>query len=209
MITCKDFWNHRSQGYDEMVGPQYEEAYNKTTALTLKYLKPEDRVLEFACGTGIVTLQVAPHVSHIRAIDISDQMVEKAQAKAAAQGTANVDISQLDLFDPSLEPGSFDAVMGFNVLCYLDNFDQVMKRIQSLLKPGGVFLTATDCLGQFPTKIGLKKFWKSHTGSMPYVAFFTMKSLERKIANAGFTVLETQNLFPAPPNLYVAAKWEK
>ena len=33
-----------------------------------------------------------------------------------------------------------------------------------------------------------------------------MKELERRIADAGFTVLERENLFPAPPNLFVAAQ---
>ena len=43
---------------------------------------------------------------------------------------------------------------------------------------------------------------------MPYVAFYTMKGLERTIAQNGCTVLDQENLFPAPPNLFVAAKKE-
>lgn len=206
MITCKDFWNQRSLIYDDQVGPLYQAAYDKTVANTLKYLKPGDRVLEFACGTGIVTLQVAPHVAHVRAIDISDQMVCQAREKAEAQGISNVEVSQLDLFDPSLEPGSFDAVLAFNVLCYVDDLNAVLARIRALLKPGGVFLSATDCLAGKITKVGIKKFIKSHTGSMPYVAFFTQGSLARKVEQAGFILLESENLFPAPPNLFIAAK---
>ena len=118
----------------------------------------------------------------------------------------NVEISQTDLFDPCLEPGSFDAVTAFNVLCYVDNPQEVLARIRSLLKPGGIFLSATDCLGEKLTKVGIKKFWKSHTGSMPYVAFYSMKKMEQVIAAGGFTVLERENLFPAPPNLFVAAR---
>ena len=41
---------------------------------------------------------------------------------------------------------------------------------------------------------------------MPYVAFDSRKKLEGEIARAGFAVLERENLFPAPPNLFVAAK---
>ena len=75
MITERDFWNHRSHNYDEQIGPLYERAYQLTAERTLAYLKPEDRVLDFACGTGIVTLEEAPHVKCVRAIDISDEMV--------------------------------------------------------------------------------------------------------------------------------------
>ena len=194
----------RSQHYDDQIGPQYAAAYDKTVSKALKYLQPQDRVLEFACGTGITTFQIAPHVSWVRAIDISDGMVEKAQARLA--GLSNVELSQTDLFDPCLEEGSFDAVTAFNVLLYVEDRPRVLARIRALLKPEGMFLSAGDCLGEGITKVGIKKFWKSHTGSMPYVAFDTKKKLEEDIAAAGFTVLERENLYPAPPNLFVAAR---
>ena len=94
----------------------------------------------------------------------------------------------------------------FNVLLYLPDLPAALARIQELLKPGGVFLSATDCLGARPSVMGLKKLVKSRTGSMPYVAFLTRRGLERRIARSGFTVLERENLFPNPPNLFVAAR---
>lgn len=204
MVTPKEFWNMRAAGYDQSSGDTYAQAYDKTVANTLKYLKPADRVLEFACGTGITTAAIAPRVAAVRAIDISPNMVEQAKAKLA--GLGNVELSNTDLFDPCLEEGSFDVVTAFNVLLYVDNREQVLERIRALLKPGGMFLSATDCLGEKITKEGIRKFWKSRTGSMPYVAFDSMKGLERAIAAAGFAVLERENLFPAPPNLFVAAR---
>lgn len=206
MVTPREFWNLRSANYDQGSGEEYAAAYDKTVANTLKYLNKDFRVLEFACGTGITTVAIAPHVSFVRAIDISDEMVAKAREKLDRLGLANVELSQTDLFDPCLEEGSFDAVTAFNVLLYVENRGEVLARIRSLLRPGGIFCSATDCLGEKITRVGLKKFWKSHTGSMPYVAFDTMKKLEEEIARAGFTVLERENLFPAPPNLFVAAK---
>lgn len=206
MITPRDFWNKRSELYDQQVGTLYQKAYEDTAALTLKYLKPQDRVLEFACGTGIVTADLAPHVAQIRAIDISDEMVRRAGEKFGALGLTNIELSQTDLFDPCLEEGSFDAVVACNVLLYVDNFPQVMARIHALLRPGGYFLSATDCLGGSLSSAAIKKFWKSRTGTMPYVAFFSPKALPKKIAAGGFEVLETGILFPAPPNLFVAAR---
>lgn len=206
MVSCKDFWNQRSRSYDAQVGALYETAYEKTVSHTLPYLKPTHRVLDFACGTGLVTLQLAPHVAQVRAIDISNEMVQKLQDKLAVQGVSNVFASQTDLFDPSLEPGSFDVVLAFNVLCYVEPGLDVLRRIHSLLRPGGWFLSATDCLGDRPTLVGLKKLWKSRTGAMPYVAFYSVKGLKRRIEGTGFTLSLAENLFPAPPNLYVAAQ---
>ena len=206
MITPREFWNMRSLHYDEGSGEQYAQAYARTVELSLRYLKPSDRVLEFACGTGLTTAAIAPHVSRVRAIDISDGMVEKARARLA--DVPNVELSQTDLFDPCLEAGSFDGVTAFNVLLYVEDRPRVLARIRELLKPEGVFLSATDCLGEGITRVGIRKFWKSHTGSMPYVAFDSRKKLERDIAAAGFMVLERENLYPAPPNLFLAARKE-
>lgn len=206
MVTPREFWNMRSATYDQGSGEEYAAAYDKTVANTLKYLDGDDRVLEFACGTGITTVAIAPHVAFVRAIDISDEMVGKAREKIQTLGLSNVELSQTDLFDTCLEEGSFDAVTAFNVLLYVENRGEVLARIRSLLKPGGIFLSATDCLGEGITRVGIQKFWKSHTGSMPYVAFDSRKKLEWEIARAGFAVLERENLFPAPPNLFVAAK---
>ena len=206
MITPREFWNMRSGTYDQQTGEAYARAYEQTAANTLKYLNERSRVLEFACGTGITTTAIAPHVASVRAIDISDQMVSKARAKIEALGLSNVELSQTDLFDPGLEAESFDGVTAFNVLLYVENRGEVLERIRSLLKPGGMFFSATDCLGEGLTREGIRKFWKSHTGSMPYVSFDTRRKLEEEIARAGFTVLERENLFPAPPNFFVAAQ---
>lgn len=200
----QEFWNMRAQSYDQTSGMIYAETYDQTAKRSLKYLKPSDRVLEFACGTGLITLQLAPHVAHIRGIDISSSMVDIAREKA--RDMSNVEITNTDLFDPCLEPGSFDGVCAYNVLLYLPDLPAALARIRELLKPGGVFLSATDCLGSRPSVMGLKKLVKSRTGKMPYTSFFTQRGLEEKIARSGFTVLERENLFPNPPNLFVAAR---
>ena len=206
MPTVSEFWDGRAQNYDAQVGTHYAEAYEKTAACFKKYLKPTDTVLDFACGTGIVTFAVAPSVQSVRAIDVSGEMVRRAQEKVKAQGVENVTVTQTDLFDGCLAEGSFNAVLACNVLLYLENRAEVLTRIHELLRPEGVFLSATDCLGERLTREGVRKWWRSHTGKMPYVSFDRMHTLEASIAAAGFEVLETENLFPAPPNLFVAAR---
>ena len=205
-IAPREFWNRRSQHYDGQSGAAYADAYRKTAECIRPYLTPNDRVLDFACGTGLVTLPVAQMAAEVCAIDISDEMVRHLKEKIAEQGVGNVSVSCMDLFDDSLRPDSFDAVVACNVLLYLENRAEVLTRIHELLRPKGVFLSATDCLGERLTREGVRKWWRSHTGKMPYVSFDRMHTLEASIAAAGFEGLETENLFPAPPNLFVAAR---
>ncbi|MBN1538176.1 MAG: class I SAM-dependent methyltransferase [Anaerolineales bacterium] len=39
-------------------------------------MKPEYSVLDFGCGTGIITIELAQYVKSILAIDISKNMIE-------------------------------------------------------------------------------------------------------------------------------------
>ena len=206
MITERDFWNHRSQNYDEQIGPQYERAYQLTAERTLAYLKPEDRVLDFACGTGIVTLSLAQYVKELRGIDISDEMIRRAQGKAAAQGIANVLLTQTDLFDAALAPASFDAVLACNVLLYVEQRAEVLARVRELLKADGKLLVVSDCLGEGFTRERVRKWFEYHTGKRPFVAFDTRRTLEADILRTGFEIMEQEDLFPAPPNRFIAAR---
>ncbi len=208
MPEAREFWDRRAAGYDGQAGLYYAEAYRRTADCFRRYLYPTDAVLDFACGTGIVTLDIAPSVRTVQGIDISGEMVRRAQAKACTRGAANVTIVQMDLFDERLTPESFDAVLACNVLLYLEDRAAVLARLHGLLKSGGRFLSVTDCLGEGLTRERVRKWVEYRTGKRPYVAFDTMHSLESAVAAAGFAVLERENLFPAPPNLFLAAKKE-
>ena len=207
-IAPREFWNRRSQHYDEQSGAAYADAYRKTAERIRPYLTPNDRVLDFACGTGLVTLPVAQMAAEVCAIDISDEMVRHLKEKIAEQGVGNVSASCMDLFDESLRPGSFDAVVACNVLLYIKDRTAALARIRALLKPQGMLLLVSDCLGEGITRERMTKWFEYKTGKRPYVSFDTMRSLEREVANAGFSVLARENLFPAPPNLFLAARKE-
>ena len=89
-IAPREFWNRRSQHYDGQSGAAYADAYRKTAERIRPYLTPNDRVLDFACGTGLVTLPVAQMAAEVCAIDISDEMVRHLKEKIAEQGVGNV-----------------------------------------------------------------------------------------------------------------------
>ena len=191
MPTVSEFWDGRAQNYDAQVGASYAKAYEMTADRFKQYLKPTDTVLDFACGTGIVTLAVAPAVKSVRAIDVSGEMVRRAQEKIEAQGMENVTVTQTDLFDTCLAEESFDAVLACNVLLYIKDRAAALARIRALLKPQGMLLLVSDCLGEGITRERMTKWFEYKTGKRPYVS-----------------VLARENLFPAPPNLFLAARKE-
>lgn len=200
------FWDRMAAGYDRQAVVKYEKAYADTVALTRRYLKPTDAVLDFACGTGLVTVQLADKAASIRAIDISPGMIEQARAKCAVQGVRNVSLSVATLFDDSLAEESFDAVLAFNIFHILTDTPKYCARIRHLLKPGGLFLSVTDCLKEtgFAALALYKAFMLLRV--IPHVNILSQRDLTDMVEDAGFTIFDAQNLFEKTPNLYIAAK---
>ena len=200
------FWDKRSKVFDEQVLSVYENAYKKTIKRSIPFLKPEDTTLEIGCGTGNATIPLSQYVKKITAIDISEEMMLKAAEKAKEEGRENITFRQKDLLELDIEPESYDVVAAYNVLLYMKNQEKVLEKIYDILKPGGVFLSATDCLGRNLSKESVRKFWKSKLHLMPYVSFDTPVGLMRKIQRKGFLVIEIVNLHRNPPNIFIVAQ---
>ena len=200
------FWDKRSKVFDEQVLSKYENAYKKTIKRSIPFLNAEDTMLEIGCGTGIATITLADYVKKITAIDISEEMMLQAAEKAKEKGKENITFQQKDLMELCAEPESYDVVAAYNVLLYMKNQDKVLEKIYEILNPGGIFLSATDCLGRNLSKDSVRKFWKSKLHLMPYVSFDTPVGLMRKIQRKGFLVIEIVNLHKNPPNIFIVAQ---
>jgi len=166
-----------------------EAAYQKKLQVTREYFQPDMEVLEFGCGTGSTAITHAPYVNHIQAIDISSKMIEIAQGKADAKNVKNVTFEQSTIDEFSVSDQTFDAVLGLSILHLLDNKEEVIAKVHKMLKPGGIFVTSTACIGdtmmrclKFIVPIG-KIF-----GLMPQVMVFTTKELEDSLTDTGFQI---------------------
>ncbi len=146
MAQSAKFWDRIAKRYAKMSIPD-EAAYRKKLQITQSYLRPDMEVLEFGCGTGSTAIAHAPYVKHILAIDFSTKMIEIAQARADAAKVRNVTFQQGAIESLNSPERSFDVVMGHSVLHLVEDRDAVFARVHDLLKPGGVFIASTACLG--------------------------------------------------------------
>ncbi len=206
MKKLTKFWDRIASGYDNSVNSVYAEAYKNTIELSKEYLGSDDLVLDYACGTGITTVELAGHVSEIKAIDLSGGMISIAKTKANEKGIKNVEFSTDDIFSGKFSECSFDAVTAFNVLYFIRDLDGLLGRIHDLLKPGGVFLSVTDCIGEKATLKTAIEVFLSRLGVFPYLNPLSTSDLLESVENAGFKIILEKNLFESPPNYYIAAE---
>ena len=190
MAGSHKFWDRIAERYAKKpVGD--EAAYQKKLALTREYFRPDMELLEIGCGTGSTAIAHAPHVGHIRATDISEKMIEIAKARADAANVRNVTFESCAVEHLDVPSQSVDAVLALSLLHLLEDKDVVIANIYDMLRPGGVFVSNTVCLGdnmKWFRFIGPLGHW---LGVFPLVRIFSRRDLEESLASAGFSIEHT------------------
>lgn len=99
------------------------------------------RVVDLGCGTGQTTLELASRVApdgEVLGVDIADEMLAHARARAAGLGITNVDFIHADVQVHNLGQGRFDAAYSrFGVMFFADPV-AAFANIHKALRPGGL-----------------------------------------------------------------------
>lgn len=130
-------WDRASNNYEQYWRRQLEPA----TDLVLRSadLRPGERVIDVACGTGMVTLPAAAAVApagHLLATDISSKMVADLERRVAACGMDNVEVACRDAEHLEVD-GSFDAALCALGLMYVPSPVAAATGLYRALVPGG------------------------------------------------------------------------
>ncbi|NQV46069.1 MAG: class I SAM-dependent methyltransferase [Rhodospirillales bacterium] len=187
MPRSSQFWDRHAAGYARRP-VEDETAYQEKLAKTQGYLKPDMDVLELGCGTGTTSINHAPFVRHIRAIDISANMLAIARDKAAAAHVTNVTFEQSNIEDLKTTDASYDVVMGHSILHLLEDREAVIAKVYKMLKPGGIFVTSTSCLGGRLPLLKVILPIGRYFGLLPLVNFFTVEEHMEDLTGAGYRI---------------------
>jgi ubiquinone/menaquinone biosynthesis C-methylase UbiE len=206
MRNPERFWDRIAKSYDKH-GEKKRAKLLETIEYIKPHLEPQDRVLDFACGTGEKALGVAPCVRSIHGIDLSPQMVERASAKVADRQVDNARFSKTDLFDAALRPESYDAVMAFYILHLVEDPLRVFARLCELLEPGGRLICETPCLGESGIAFRWLIALVGKLGVLPKVHSFEVAELTAVITSAApFRLVESRCVDEKQTHLFVVAE---
>ncbi|NAX22256.1 class I SAM-dependent DNA methyltransferase [Vibrio sp. V39_P1S14PM300] len=98
-------------------------------------------ILDFGCGTGLLTQKMSPLAKDIVALDVSEAMIEQLDSKELANVEPVVDMLTRGLV--ALHPafrGQFDLVVASSVCGFLPNYSDVADIVYSILDEGGLFI---------------------------------------------------------------------
>jgi ubiquinone/menaquinone biosynthesis C-methylase UbiE len=199
------FWNRVARRYEKMA-VRNPASYEATLGHVRAHLRPEYQVLEFGCGTGSTALLLAPSVGHYIASDTSAEMIAIAREKQAQAAIENVVFHVSHMGGDSLPMEPLDAVLAFNVLHLLPERQAVIAEVFRRLRPGGLFISKTPCLGGryrvLQPLVGALRL----LGKAPKLAFLKTVSLQQEISDAGFKIIEHGDYPSRPPSRFIVAK---
>lgn len=97
------------------------------------------RVLEVGCGRGVgIEILLSLGAAHVTAFDLDPQMVALAEKRVAKYGDrTRVFVGDVEAMDAPA--ASFDAVVDYGIIHHIPNWQQALKEIARVLRPGGAF----------------------------------------------------------------------
>ena len=201
MTSAATFWDKAAPKYAESTISDLE-GYRDTLAITIRHLSATDRVLELGCGTASTALEVAPHVAEVTATDISTAMIDIGREKVWNAGIRNVELKTADVTDAALMQGApYDVVLALNLLHLLPEQEAALAHIHRLLKPGGLLISKTACIGEKwffrPIVAVLRAF-----GKAPFVTHQRREDLRDAMSIAGFEPVEELVQTGTPARLF-------
>jgi ubiquinone/menaquinone biosynthesis C-methylase UbiE len=131
-------WDLAADDYEPLWQAQLAEPQTAMTAWAS--LAPGKRVLDIACGTGLVSFAAARAVGpdgHVLGVDLSGRMVSSAQRRAGEMNLPNCSFARMDAETLDLPDASFDVVLCALGLMYMPDPRQALREMRRVLRPAG------------------------------------------------------------------------
>ncbi len=113
--------------------------------LRVAQIRPGERVLDLATGTGITAIAARKHGANVTGVDLTPELVAVARRKAKEDGLEDIDFQEGDAEALPFPDASFDAVVSTCGHMFAPDQPKVAAELARVTRPGGrvVFLAWT------------------------------------------------------------------
>jgi phosphatidylethanolamine/phosphatidyl-N-methylethanolamine N-methyltransferase len=188
--------------YDPIFGVITNSAINRTVSV-LNALRPS-RILEIGVGTGIALPRYRKE-HRITGIDLSPDMLARAQKRVADQGLSHVEaLHEMDASRLSFADGSFDAAVAMFLITVVPDPDAVLAEAVRVVKPGGRIVLANHFSAENGPRAAFEKWLSRYSASLGWNPEFP---IERVMGNTAMRLASQRALQPL--GLYTLLVFER
>ncbi len=129
---------HQLAGCYEMLFARFFQNRILQTIDTLR-MPPGAKVLEVGVGTGL-SFDAYPEHAHVTAIDLSNEMLDRAQKKLDAMNSSHIELRQMDALKLEFPDEHFDYVMSFHVISVVPDHQRMVQEMVRVAKPNATIV---------------------------------------------------------------------
>jgi ubiquinone/menaquinone biosynthesis C-methylase UbiE len=100
-------------------------------------IRPGERVLDIACGTGNTALMARARSAVVTGLDLTPELLEIARKRAAEEGYGDITWKVGDAEDMPFPDGTFDVVVSSCGLMFAPDQQKVANEVARVTRPGG------------------------------------------------------------------------
>lgn len=141
-------WNAKATFWDERMGEgnAFQRILIGPSVERLLALREGERVLDVACGNGVMTRRLASLGARVTGCDFSEVFIERARARTPQDLADRINYLVVDATDEeqllALGVGDFDAIVCNQAFMDLATIEPLLRAAHQLLRPGGRFVFA-------------------------------------------------------------------
>lgn len=156
-----DFYDRRSQGYDE--GEWRIQVCHRL--LEYSPVSVGESILDIGTGTGCIAIASAKTIGaqgHVTGVDISPKMLKQAHRKVTALGLNNVTFQLADAETLDYSARQFDHILCANTFPWMSDKAATLRLWHRFLKPGGRIAVHTPADTAYVGAVTLRKVLAKH-----------------------------------------------
>lgn len=147
------------------------------------------RLLDVACGPGVVTAAIAPQAAAVVAFDATEQMLDKAKARCAKAGLSNIDFKSGDAENLPFAEARFDGVVTRLAVHHFANPQRALDEMFRVLRPGGIAVIVDVVSSEDASESDLQNAIE-RLRDPSHVRMLPASELDAGVRRAGFAEIE-------------------